>query len=251
MKVLRLAAAVGPLLLCTAQAQNLKTTLDGVYSNTQAARGEALYRANCARCHGDELQGRVDPSLKGDAFIDRWREDALNSLYTHARTRMPPRLAGAVPPGGLKDGDYLDLVAFILRENGFPSGSSELTAASVTGIQFVGKDGPRSLPTNAQAVIVGCLMAGPANAWVLTDATEPLRTRTPEESTPEELQYSASRPLGTLTFRLRNVPDFRPGFSPDPWKGHRVQVKGVLIRQTNNDRITVLSMESAAESCTP
>ena len=29
-------------------------------------------------------------------------------------------------PGSLADADYLDVVAFLLKENGFPSGPSEL-----------------------------------------------------------------------------------------------------------------------------
>ena len=238
-------------LLLTMSAFAQRTTLDRVYSEAQAGRGAETYRANCIRCHGEFLQGKPDPSLKGDGFIDRWREDSLNTLFTHVKTRMPPRLAGAVPPGGLTEPNYLDLVAFILYENAFPPGELELTAQSVLGIQFVGKDGPQSLPTNSQAVLVGCLASGPNNTWVVTSATEPLRTRNVEEITANELEFSAARPLGALTFRLRNVPDFKPGLDPTAWKGHRVTVKGALIRQANNDRITVLAMESAAAACGP
>jgi hypothetical protein len=228
-----------------------RTTLDRVYSEAQAGRGAEIYRANCVRCHGEYLQGKPDPSLKGDGFVDRWREDSLNTLFTHIRTRMPPRLAGGAAPGSLPQSSYLDLVAFLLHENGFPAGDVELTAASVLGIQFVGKDGPQSLPSNAQAVIVGCLEAGPNETWVLTRTTEPLRTRNPEEFTEEEVKFAAARPLGTLTFRLRNVPDFKPGLDLTGWPGRRVAVKGALIRQANNDRITVLAMESVAVACTP
>lgn len=228
-----------------------RTTLDRVYSETQAARGAQIYRSLCVRCHGEFLQGKPDPSLKGDGFVDRWREDSLNTLYTHVRTRMPPRLAGAATPGGLPPSSYLDLVAFILYENGFAAGDSELTAESVLGIQFVGKEGPQSLPSNAQAMIVGCLATGANGTWTMTRATEPLRTRNPEEFTEEEVKFAAARPLGTLTFRLRNVPDFKPGLDLNGWPGRRVAVKGALIRQANNDRITVLAMESVAMNCAP
>lgn len=228
-----------------------RTTLDRVYSETQAGRGAEIYRSNCVRCHGEYLQGKPDPSLKGDGFVDRWREDSLNTLFTHIRTRMPPRLAGGAAPGSLPPSSYLDLVAFLLHENGFPAGDGELTAESVLGIQFVGKEGPQSLPSNAQAVIVGCLTAGPNSTWTLTSVTEPLRTRNPEEFIEEEVKFAAARPLGTLTFRLRNVPDFKPGLDLNGWQGRRVAVKGALIRQANNDRITVLAMESVATSCVP
>lgn len=228
-----------------------RTTLDRVYSEAQAARGAQIYRGLCVRCHGENLQGKPDPSLKGDGFVDRWREDSLNSLFTHMRTRMPPRLAGEAKAGGLPAASYLDLVAFLLHENEFPAGDRDLTAESVLEIQFVGKDGPQSLPSNAQAVIVGCLATGPNSTWVLTSATEPLRTRNPEEFAEEEVKFAAARPLGTLTFRLRNVPDFKPGLDLSGWTGRRVAVKGALIRQVNNDRITVLAMESVMESCKP
>ena len=39
-------------------AQGGKTSMDGVYSDAQAKRGEALYGETCASCHGPALGGR-------------------------------------------------------------------------------------------------------------------------------------------------------------------------------------------------
>jgi len=36
-------------------AQSVKTVLDGVYTEAQAARGEIAYNRNCAGCHGETL----------------------------------------------------------------------------------------------------------------------------------------------------------------------------------------------------
>jgi hypothetical protein len=44
---------------------------------------------------------------------------------------------------------------------------------------------------------------------------------------------------------LNNAP------APDDKKGHKVQVKGVLVRQASGDRINVLLLDSLAPACAP
>src|SRR5688572_13954059 len=59
-----------------------KTVWDGIYSDTQAAAGQALYEQSCTRCHMPNLSGGgSDPPLAGDKFIENWREDSLDSMY--------------------------------------------------------------------------------------------------------------------------------------------------------------------------
>lgn len=216
-----------------------QTVLDGVYTTAQADRGEAAYQMNCAGCHGEDLYGRAMGALRGDKFLDRWREDSLNTLFTHIKTRMPDRA-----PGSLSEAMYLDILSYVLRVNGFPTGQAELTPNVVEKTLLVGKDGPRPLPTNAQVQLIGCFRSG-----TLTRATEPVRTRDPLHSTAEELQKSAKRPLGTQTIRLQNLDDL-DGFTSPAYEKHKVQVKGVLIRGgAGNDRVNVLSVESLAPSC--
>jgi len=54
------------LILVSAQG---KTTLDGIYSEPQAARGETIYKESCASCHGDDLSGGGQaPALAGKEF---------------------------------------------------------------------------------------------------------------------------------------------------------------------------------------
>src|ERR1051325_2087301 len=57
--------AVSATLSVAGYAQQAKTLNDGVYSAAQAARGQALFTANCAACHGPELKGAVGPMLTG------------------------------------------------------------------------------------------------------------------------------------------------------------------------------------------
>ena len=147
-------------------------------------------------------------------------------------------------PGSLSESTYIDILAFLLSANGLPAGSKELTADVIRSVEFVGKDGPKPLPSMTAVRVVGCLTSGPNDTWILTNASEPVRSRSINETTPEELQGSAAWPLGTQRFRLQNVPDRAAAT-----KGNKVQAKGVLIRQYMNDRINVTSLETVASTC--
>ncbi len=218
-------------------AQN-KTVLDGVYTDAQASRGESGYGTNCAKCHeGADVDG---PPLSGDPFIDRWREDSLASLFTFIKTNMPRDAAGK-----LGENVYLDILAYLLQANTFPSCKKELTPDVLGSTLLVGKDGPKPLPTNALVRVAGCFTQGPNGSWTLSRAVEPIRTRDAEKTTPEELKAAAAQPLGTRTFRLQNLDETKP----DTYNGHKVQAKGVLIRQSNNNRINVTSLETIAPGC--
>ncbi len=231
-------------------AQGAKTVLDGVYTEAQAARGEAAYEANCGRCHRDNLEGGAEAlSLKGERFMEAWRDDTLDGVFTHIRTRMPRRPGGE--PGSLPEKTYVDILAYILKANAFPPGTLELTTEAIANTLLVGREGQQPLPTNALVQVVGCLTAGPNDTSTLTRATGLARTRNAEETTAEELKKSAAKPLGTQTFLLNNLDDMRPGFRPDAYKGHKVQAKGVLTRRPGNDRIYVISLETLTPSCPP
>ena len=147
-------------------------------------------------------------------------------------------------PGSLDESTYLDILAFLLAENGLPAGAGELTAATIRGLEFVGPDGPKPLPSMTGVLLVGCLASGPGDTWILTNASEPVRSRSLNETTPEELHGSAARPLGKQSFRLQNVREPRVATN-----GSKVQAKGVLIRQYMNDRINVTSLDTIAPTC--
>lgn len=235
----RLIASFGVLLV--SMGSQAATVLDGVYSDAQAARGAAAYQARCSICHdGADVDG---PPLTGDPFIDRWREDSLASLFDFIRMNMPQDA-----PGKLEESTYRDVLAYLLQVNKYPSGSQELTADSLRHTDLVGHNGPQPLPTNAIVRATGCLAPGTNSAWMIVNAAEPKRTRAPDRSTAEELASSAAQPLGSETFRLQDL-DELAGFQGDTLKGHKVQVKGVLIRQPGNDRINVATLENLATNC--
>jgi len=229
-----------------AQAAGARTVLDGVYTDAQATRGLAAFRANCMRCHADNLLGQGSAPLTGAAFMERWREDGLDTLFDDMRTRMPND-----DPGALPQNTYLDILTYILKVSSFPAGAAELTVDALPNTQLVGKDGPKPLPSNSLAATVGCVTPGANSSWTLTQAGEPARTKDEEETTPEEKQASTAKPLGNNSFRLQTSTRASIDFSFDAYKGQKVLAKGVLIREPNNDRIRVTSMERLNAACTP
>jgi mono/diheme cytochrome c family protein len=225
--------------LAPAVAQVSTTVLDGIYTPEQAARGEAVYSMHCSGCH--EGQNADGPELVGKAFLDRWREDTLDPLFTFIKTSMPGDL-----PGGLDERAYVDVTAYILQANSFPTGKRALSPDLVGRIQLIGPDGPRPLSNLTIVRAVGCLSRDANNSWALINAStpRPVRARIVDGATPEELKVSAAQPLGTQTFPLLSVTEQSASYAR-----HKVQVTGVLTRQKTIERINVMSLESLALTC--
>jgi S-disulfanyl-L-cysteine oxidoreductase SoxD len=111
------------------------TTKDGVYSTAQAASGQAVYTKNCSSCHLDSLTGGMNesPALKGDQFISDWNGKPLRELYSRILTTMPQD-----DPGSLSDQEALDVLAYILQQNGYAAGQKALGPPdALDKIQFV------------------------------------------------------------------------------------------------------------------
>jgi len=95
---------------------------DGVYTEDQAKRGEAVYRKECAACHGDQLTGGESaPPLAGGAFQANWNGLTLGDLFDRIRKTMPQ-----TKPGSLTRQQNADVLAFMLSFNKFPAGKTEL-----------------------------------------------------------------------------------------------------------------------------
>ena len=220
-----------------------KTVLDGVYTAAQARRGQAVYESKCAGCHRADLGGFSGPPLKGDLFMDRWREFELHVLYDLVKSTMP-----ADNPGSLSEAAYLDIQAYLLQVNDIPPGTEELKPDVVANTVLVGKDGPKPLPTSAQVEVVGCLTLDSGNGWFLTQAAEPMRTLDPYDISAEESKEARTKPLGDQLFRLADIPGI-PKFDPDAWPGNKVDAKGILVRQPKNARINVSALEVVSTGC--
>ena len=215
------------------------TVWDGVYSAAQVQRGRAAYLEKCAACHKDDLSG-YQAVLKGETFMRHWKQDTLESFYDNIKATMPRNA-----PASLSDQLYLDILTYVLQANDFPAGPQELTAAALSRIRIEEKSGKSELPTGALVDVVGCLVEGPANSWVLTLATEPIRSRNPNDSTPEQLKSSDLKPLGAAKFGLMDVLQFQP----DSMKGNKVEAKGFLILNPPENRINLTAVQMTGSKC--
>ena len=111
------------------------TVWDSVFTLAQAGRGETTFRGTCASCHGNSLAGINDaPPLTGTEFHKTWDGNTLSSLFNRISNDMP-----SDNPGSLAKPQVAELVAFLLRYNGYPAGKVELPAApeSLSQIRFL------------------------------------------------------------------------------------------------------------------
>ena len=232
----------------------------GVYTTEQAARGKVEYEKTCIRCHaanfegiGDaELLGDFGPrfSLKGTEFMERWREDTASSLFTLIAGGMPPRNEpGRGTIETLSDQAAVDLIAYIFQGNGFPTGNNELKLPELRSIRIQEKDGARALPSFSTIQVVGCLAQLTPGVWELNNASEPIRVRDLHAPTAEELQEAQTEPLGATAFDLQSIGYVGRDFRPLDFEGHKMIVKGVLIRQPPNIRIDVRSVVEIGPNC--
>ena len=100
----------------------------GVYSDAQAARGEALYSDNCSYCHLVDLSGGdLAPTLTGASFMAKWTGKPLSEVFDYMRVAMPLN-----SPGGLSVQQNADILAFLLKKSGFPAGATNLTAQATS-----------------------------------------------------------------------------------------------------------------------
>ena len=118
-----LACALAGSFSFAAYAQQPRTVRDGVYTDAQAKRGQALYAEKCAPCHGATLGGDTAPPLVGNDFMGDWSSQTLADLADKIKNTMP-----ADDPGKLTLRQSADLVTYILQAGKFPAGRVELAA---------------------------------------------------------------------------------------------------------------------------
>lgn len=207
-----------------------RTVWEGAYTEQQAMRGQIAYAQSCAGCHALAAEGRAP--LVGEPFWKSFSQKTVGDLLEFVSKYMPN---GA--PGSLSAASYQDIVALMLRANGFPAGTTELSAETGAGVRIVPQDGSTELPANALARVVGCL-AGNESGWVLTHATSPERAEIPP------LEPNGTRPLGNRTMPLKFVVT-----RLDALAGSRVVVNGLLIGTGGADGINVTTVSRAAPAC--
>jgi mono/diheme cytochrome c family protein len=110
--------AAAAIVLCAGalgRGQGMTSVKAGVYSASQAERGAVLYKKYCASCHAPSRF--TDDQL----FLTPYAGKPLWEMFDVISDSMPED-----NPGGMKPGEYADIIAVLLRMNGFPAGQVDL-----------------------------------------------------------------------------------------------------------------------------
>ena len=224
-------ASAGAFLVSAQSSPARRTVWDGVYTDAQADRGMTAYNQSCAGCHVLAAQGKAP--LVGDPFWKSFSQKTVGELLGFVATYMPNGRAGS-----LSQDAYQDIVALMLKSNGFPAGNTELASGNVAGVQIIPQDGSTQLPANALARVVGCL-ARSGSEWVVTSATTPERSERERPAAEDAARLLGSRtmPLKFVVTRLESL------------TGSRVVVNGLLMGADGVDGINVTTVSRVAPQC--
>ena len=109
------------------------STMTGVFTAAQAARGEETYMTICVACH-------PAGTYSAPAFKTSWANRPLSDLFSLIKNTMPK-----VDPGTLTPEETAQVIAYILKSNGVPPGKtelpSELAALKTIRIEMPGTTG--------------------------------------------------------------------------------------------------------------
>ncbi|HTU69466.1 MAG TPA: PQQ-binding-like beta-propeller repeat protein [Candidatus Baltobacteraceae bacterium] len=104
----------------------------GYFTAAQASTGATVYAGKCAACHGANLQGQSGPSLSGARFAKSLQAYGTGEqMYNFISKQMP-----ANAPGSLSTANYLAVTAYLLQQNGYPSGSHPLDATTLASVNL-------------------------------------------------------------------------------------------------------------------
>jgi mono/diheme cytochrome c family protein len=91
-----------------------KTTMSGIYTSAQVDRGEQMYYTVCIACH-------PKGTYAGPGFKANWGGKPLSDLYDWVLNKMPKN-----DPGTLTPQESVDVIAYILKQNGMPEGTTTI-----------------------------------------------------------------------------------------------------------------------------
>lgn len=132
-----------------------------------------------------------------------------------------------------------------------PALAALLSASLCAQVGLTDRGGPENAapPQRAESLpiieAVGCLSEGPTRTWALTNAAEPTRAARAGFSRPEDVKAAEGRGLGSKQFKLIGMTEMNPG----PHRGHKVLIKGLLIKDAGGERINVTSLKTVGDQC--
>src|SRR5918994_3197932 len=93
-----------------------RSAMSGVYSVSQAARGEETYMNVCVACH-------PGGTYSTPIFRTTWNGRPVSDLYDYIKEKMPKN-----DPGSLTEQEARQVIAYILKINDVPAGETDLPA---------------------------------------------------------------------------------------------------------------------------
>ena len=105
---------VAAVAMAITEAQEMKSVKAGVYTAEQADRGIALFKTKCASCHAPNR-------FTDDLFYMSFAGKPMWEMFDVISDSMPED-----DPGGMKPEEYADVIAYLLKLNGFPTGQTDL-----------------------------------------------------------------------------------------------------------------------------
>jgi mono/diheme cytochrome c family protein len=158
----------------------VRNVSDGVYTDQQATRGQALYNERCASCHGNNLAGRSGPPLTGSDFLASWEKDPVLDLANKILRTMPKN-----EPPKLTAQETADVLAYVLQVGKFPSGRTELVmdeaalkqvgfpATTTTPAKLPDAAGPTLPPSGTVAQVMRGILFPSSNIIFTTQSIDP------------------------------------------------------------------------------
>jgi mono/diheme cytochrome c family protein len=212
-----------------------KTTWDGVFTAAQAERGKANFlTGRCGGCHKLDLSGDRGPALKGDDFIAHWENGSIATLFDKIRETMPPNA-----PNETTDDAKIDIVAYLLQQNGYPAGKSDLHA-DAESLRHHRSDAQGGDEHDSEFPLCGGRLSH--RERTLTRTSEPVFTRD-EEPSPAALR-TAQAGRRAETFHPVSVMPFKP---EGAW-GRRWKREG-FYRDDKDARLNLTSLSTLSNSC--
>lgn len=136
LKVLAIAASVAVLSTAVALRASSdgpqKTSVDGIYTKAQADGAKAQFDKICAECHAFTVAAKkqaADLPLGDEPFLKKWEGKTIDELVSVIVLTMPNDGSAVVT-----EAEALNLMAYVLQQNGMPAGTTPLTKESAAAL---------------------------------------------------------------------------------------------------------------------
>lgn len=140
---------------------------------TAAQAGREAFEQHCASCHDQRLQGLVGSALEGPIFASAKAGYTVREILLFLSVNRP-----AYAPGSLTARQYLDIMSFLLQQNGCPAGTAALTgmlaSTSAVPLRYHSRSGAPGGPARLTG---GCSRRPPARACGAPRASAPGRRK--------------------------------------------------------------------------